>query len=82
MILAMLSTIDNPYSPFDEYLQWHSFDERHGYQSASLLARICQMSNELSPADEAKAIELAVDEIVRENVRGVFIKVTKEVPDE
>lgn len=80
MRMCMLTTIDNPYSPFDNYPSWFAFDSRHGYNSSSLLARICMMSNELTPADEAKAIEDAIDEIVRENVTGVFMKVTKEVP--
>lgn len=29
----MLSTIDNPYSPFDEFDKWFKFDVVHGYNS-------------------------------------------------
>jgi hypothetical protein len=76
----MLSTIDNPYSPFDEFDSWLAFDTRQGYNSISLLGRIAQTSNELSDADEALAIEQAIDEIVAENVRGVFIKVCEDRP--
>ena len=81
MIIAMLTTVDNPFSPFDEYEEWFAFDTRHGYQSASLLARIVNISDDLSESDQIMAIEDAIDEILSENVTGMFRKVTKEFPD-
>ena len=81
MLISMLTTVDNPFSPFDEYDMWFAFDDRHGYQSASLLARITKISDELSEADQIKAIEDAIDEIISENVTGMYRKVTKEFPD-
>lgn len=81
MLISMLTTVDNPFSPFDEYELWFAFDDRHGYQSASLLARIAQVSDELSESDQIKAIEDAIDEILQENVTGMYRKVTREFPD-
>lgn len=81
MIVSMLTTIDNPFSPFDDYPQWLAFDLRLGYNTTSLLARIVQNSNDLSERDQVEAIEMAIDEIVTENVFGVHKKVTKEYPD-
>lgn len=81
MKLAMLTTFDNPHSPFDEWDQWFAFDTRHNYNSSSLLGRVAIVSDNLSDADEAQAIEDAIDEIVRENVTGMFRKVTKEVAE-
>lgn len=75
---ARLSTVDNPHDPFDEYLAWFQYDLSSGYNSPSLLARILVDSDQLSEADQEKANEDAIDEIVRENVNGMFIKVTKE----
>ena len=81
MLISMLTTVDNPFSPFDEYPEWYAFDTRHGYQSASLLARVVTISDDLSESDQIKAIEDGIDEILSENVSGMFRKVTREFPD-
>lgn len=72
---AMLTTVDNPYDPFTQYEEWYAFDTRSGYGTASFLARIVKTSDELSDADQVLAIERAIDEIVQENVLGLWKKV-------
>lgn len=79
---AMLSTSDNPYNPFDEFKAWYAFDVAAGYHTSSFLAKVAVSSTELSDADEQAVIEAAIDEIVRENITGVFIKVVRDIPDE
>ena len=81
MIESMLSTIDNPYNPFDDFMNWYVFDEQAGYHSTALLGRLSFGSLELSDADQRLAMENIIDEIIEENVSGMFIKVTREVPD-
>jgi hypothetical protein len=76
--VSMLTTIDNPYDPFTQYDEWEAYDEALGHYSCALLARVAKTSDELSELDEAIAIDTAIDEIVRFNVSGVHIKVTKE----
>jgi hypothetical protein len=76
---SMLTTVDNPYDPFTQFDEWYAYDERSGYHTTSLLARITVTSHELSEADQSLAIELAIDEIVSENVSGVHRKVTRKV---
>lgn len=73
---SMLTTVDNPYNPFTHFDEWYAWDESSGYHSTGLLARIVVTSDDLSEADQSLAIENAIDEIVRENVLGVFIKVS------
>lgn len=75
---TMLTTIDNPYDPFDDWDRWYSYDLRHGYHTPGLLARICVISDELSETDQKLALELAIEEIIRENVSGVHKKVSRE----
>ena len=79
---AMLTTYDNPYDPFDQYEDWFAFDARKGYNTPGLLARIAVVSDELSEADETSAITHAIDEIVEENVSGLYKKVEREVKKE
>jgi hypothetical protein len=73
----MLTTVDNPFNPFTEFKEWHSYDTLLGYHSAALLARIAATSDELSNADQHAAIQAAIDEIVRENVSGMHRKVSE-----
>lgn len=75
--LHMLTTIDNPFDPFTEYDEWEAYDESAGYYSSALLARITLSSDELSEADQDIALELAIDEIVKENTLGVYKKVSQ-----
>lgn len=71
----MLTTVDNPYDPFTQWDEWFSWDQTAGYHTPGLLARVALSSNDLSDADQYVVIQDAIDEIVRENVLGVFRKV-------
>lgn len=73
----MLSTIDNPYSPYYDWDRWYQFDTSHGYNSSSLLARFAFVSEELSSKDQELAVEQAIDDIIELNPLGIHIKVTK-----
>ena len=75
---SMLTTIDNPYNPFIQFEQWYTFDLNHGYNSLHYLARIVKTSDELSDFDYSEAIENGIDEIVKLNPLGIYLKVTKE----
>lgn len=71
----MLTTVDNPFSPFTQFDEWYQWDQQAGYHTPSYLARIAISSDELSDADQDLAIEAAIDEIVELNVLGVYRKV-------
>lgn len=75
---CMLTTVDNPHDPFDDWDAWFAWDERNGYHSSGLLARVVVNSKEISEIDQLLAIENAIDEIVYENVSGVHRKVSRE----
>ena len=72
----MLTTVDNPFNPFTEFEEWLDYDTRMGYNTAAFLDRIAKVSNELSQPDQTLAIQNAIDEIVKENVSGMWRKVT------
>jgi hypothetical protein len=77
----MLTTIDNPHDPFDDFFAWYTFDVMSGYNTAEFLSRITVDSDELSEADHDRAVELAIDEIMELNVTGVYRKVVQEIDD-
>lgn len=70
----MLTTVDNPWSPFTNWDEWYAYDEVAGYHTLALLGRVAVTSDELSDADYELAIANAIDEIVQENVSGVHTK--------
>lgn len=76
---SMLTTVDNPYDPFDEYDAWHSHDMWLGHHTAEFLARLVVSSHELSEADYWLSVDQTIDEIIKNNVTGVFRKVTREI---
>lgn len=74
---SMLSTYDNPYNPFLDFKAWYFFDVSRGYNTLALLDRIVITSDVLSPADQELAEEMAIDEIIFENISGAHIKVVQ-----
>ncbi len=75
MANTMLTTIDNPFNPFTQWDDWKRYDEDKKYFTCNYLARISKTSLELSDTDYDKAIDDAVDEIVKLNVLGIYKKV-------
>lgn len=75
MTVHMLTTVDNPYSPFIQFDEWLQFDESSGYYTTQYLARLTLSSGDLSEADQSSAIEQAIEDIVRENINGMYRKV-------
>ena len=78
-----LTTIDNPFHPFNEFQQWLKFDKLHCYNSSELLDRFVRTSEALSDADQELAYEEAVDHIVNSewlNPLGVYIKFKSNPP--
>lgn len=77
----MVTTSDNPYDPFTEFREWYQFDVSHGYHTSSLMGRLVLTSESLSELDQRQIREQLVDEIVLENVSGMFVKVSRVVED-
>lgn len=78
----MLTTVDNPFNPFTMFDEWLSYDIGKGYNTLAFLDRIAFSSSELSEADQSLAIQQAIDEIVTENVSGMWRKVSRETAAE
>lgn len=75
--VAMLTTIDNPYDPFTQFDEWDAYDQEMGYYSCAYLARIAKSSDDLSESSQAKIVEDAIDEICKNDVIGIYRKVTR-----
>lgn len=74
----MLTTLDNPYDPFTQFDEWYLYDVLSGYNTCAYLARVVITSDELSEADQDLALEQGMDEIMRENILGIYRKVSQD----
>lgn len=82
MTAYMLTTVDNPFDPFDEYDSWIDYDLQLGYDSCGYLARIAKTSNALSDQENNEEISRAIDEIIKFDFMNVYKKVSKEIEDD
>jgi hypothetical protein len=74
----MLSTIDNPYNPFDDYDHWLQYDREKGYFTNEYLARVMVSSPDLSDTSQEEDVAEAMDSIINIDPLGIYIKVNKD----
>lgn len=73
----MLTTFDNPYNPFTNFNEWFMFDVEKGYYTCSYLARIVNLTDDMTQKEEDAEIERAIDEIILYNPFNIYKKVSK-----
>lgn len=73
---CMLTTVDNPFNPFTHFDEWFVYDTQMGYNSCAYLDRIASVSLELPDEEGSNDIEAAIDEIIKNDFRGIYVKVT------
>lgn len=67
-----LTTTDNKWNPITHFDEWYEFDTKEkGYNTCQYLARIATTSTQQSPASYEKALNDAIDEIVKLNLIGI-----------
>lgn len=74
-----LTTVDNPYNPFEQFTSWFLFDEEKGYHSCAYLGRIARTSDQLSDEENNQEIERAIDEIIKYDFTDTYRKVKENV---
>lgn len=77
-----LTTVDNPYNPFDDFESWFMFDIEKGYYSCSKLARISNIDESMSDIEQNNALEEAIDRLIEIDPLDLYTKVYKEDDEE
>lgn len=71
----MLTTLDNPFDPFDDFKAWFSYDCEKGHNTSSRLARIANINAEMTQKEVDEAMDRAMDLIVKYDFEDKYIKV-------
>lgn len=74
----MLTTVDNPFNPFEEFDKWYNYDISKGYDTCGLVARLTQTSSEFPEEKQSKDIEEAIDSFLRVDPIGIYKKAVQE----
>ena len=69
----MLTTIDNPYSPRDDYSKWLQWDQDNDYCTSELLASFMPDNiNDLDDEDFKNVYDSVVNEIMQTDVLNIY----------
>ena len=71
----MLTTLDNPFDPFNDFAEWFKYDLEKGHHTCSRIDRIAKLSNEMSQKEVDEEMERAIDFIVKYDFEDKYIKV-------
>ena len=82
MAAVFVTTLDNPYDYWTHFDEWYAFDTEKGYDTLNYVARIALTSTEMSKKDYERAVEDAVNEIVRLNITGNYRKTYEDEKDD
>lgn len=75
---CMLTTIDNPYCPFDQFNLWLLFDKEKGYHTCEKIARIANILEDMTQKEEDEEIERAIDRIIELDILDIYKKVRRQ----
>lgn len=74
-----ITTIDNPFDPFDDFTSWFNYDVENGYYTCSKLARLTNVTDNMSSIEEEAEIERAIDRLIEIDPLDIYKKVIREV---
>ena len=74
---CMLTTIDNPFDPFEQFTSWLMFDKEKGYDSCERVARIAKFSDDMTEKEIDEENERAIDEIIKYDFLNMYKKVSR-----
>lgn len=75
MAAYMLTTVDNPFNPFEDFNRWYMWDESHGYKSCERIARLAKSTAGMSSEEIDEVVEEAIDKVVLNDFTTLFRKV-------
>lgn len=81
MMEYALTTVDNPFDPFEQFMDWFMWDNSHDHGCCALLDRFAHTSDEMPKAEYEREIERAINEILIYDFENIYKKVSREIPE-
>lgn len=80
--MSMLTTVDNPINPYDDYESWYFWDQAHQYFCPQYLARVyTRLTRGKDYSDNPKMFnffnEKAIDEILKFDFAGIYRRINE-----
>ena len=75
---VMLTTFDNPFNPFENFDSWLLFDKEKGYNSCERLARLLQITEDMSQVEIENERIRAIDRLIELDFTNTFTRVTRD----
>ena len=73
-----ITTVDNPFDPFDDFDNWYRFDETKGYCTSGYLARYFDAdTSDMNDTEYEERLAIAIDKILNNDFMGQYFKVTR-----
>jgi hypothetical protein len=72
-----ITTFDNPYDPFEQFAEWDLFDKEQGYNSNQRVARLLEVSDDMTENEMAQAYERAIDLLISIDFTNTFKKIKR-----
>lgn len=77
-----ITTIDNPFNPFEDFASWYDFDMEKGYCSCQRVARLANITDDMTDIEEEAEIERATKRLVEIDPLDIFQLYIIKVKDE
>ena len=79
MTETMLTTIDNPFNPFEQFVDWYMYDCQMGYNTYSRIARLMPADDEsLSSIEKDRIEDNIIDRMIQHDPLGIYTRVDEE----
>ena len=72
----MLTTIDNPYNPFEQFTLWYLFDKEKGYNTSERLARLANITSDMSQKEINEAMDSAMDKLIEIDFLNIYKRIS------
>lgn len=67
-----ITTIDNPFNPFEDFASWYDFDMEKGYCSCQRVARLANVTDDMSEVEMEVETERATRRLVEIDPLDIF----------
>lgn len=81
-VAKMLTTVDNPYDPFEKFDDWYRYDIENGYNTCGLIARLLPNSRDFNVLESNEEINSVIDRIIQLDPLNQYVIVAKKIVPE